>query len=209
MIIDQKTLNQYDSRFRATLINSLAGVKQAILVGTKSKEGCSNLAIFNSLIHIGANPALWGFIIRPATVRRDTLHNILETNSYTINFVATKDYKKAHQTSAKYDQEVSEFEACGFDEYHHPDFDAPFVAKAPVKVAMKLEQKIDIAINNTILIIGSIQYIEIDENIISSDGFAALNQLNTLACSGLDAYYETHFIERLTYANTEKWPMKI
>lgn len=209
MIIDKKTLTQYDSRFRATLINSLAGVKQAILVGTKSKEGCSNLAIFNSLIHIGASPALWGFIIRPATIRRDTLHNILETNIYTINYVATRDYKKAHQTSAKYDQEVSEFEACGFAEYYHPHFNAPFVAEAPVKVAMKLEQKIDIAINNTILIIGSINHIEIDENIISSDGFVALNHLNTLACCGLDAYYETHLIERLSYASPDKWPIKI
>jgi hypothetical protein len=68
MIIDKETLTQYDSRFRATFINSLAGLKQAILIGTKSKEGSTNLAIFNSLIHIGANPALWGFICRPATV---------------------------------------------------------------------------------------------------------------------------------------------
>lgn len=209
MIIDKETLSQYNSRYRATLINSLAGLKQAILIGTKSKDGYSNLAIFNSLIHIGASPALWGFICRPATVKRDTLSNILETNRYTINFVVAGDYQKAHQTSAKYDKEVSEFDVCGFTEYYHPNFDAPFVAEAPVKLAMHLEQKIDIAINNTILIIGSIQHIEIDENIIAPDGFVALHQLNTLACSGLDAYYETRLIDRLTYASVDKWPVKI
>lgn len=209
MIIDKETLSQYDSRYRATLINSLAGLKQAILIGTKSNDGYSNLAIFNSLIHIGASPALLGFICRPATVKRDTLSNILETNHYTINFVVASDYQKAHQTSAKYAKEVSEFDACGFTEHYHPHFDAPFVAEAPVKVAMHLEQKIDISINNTILIMGSIQHIQIDKNIIASDGFVALNQLNTLACSGLDAYYETRFIERLSYANIDKWPVKI
>ena len=101
MIIDKDTLGRYESRYRARLINSLAGVRQAMLIGTRSKDGVSNLAIFNSLIHLGANPPLWGFICRPDTVQRDTLTNILETNQYTINYVVTADYEKAHQTSAK------------------------------------------------------------------------------------------------------------
>jgi flavin reductase (DIM6/NTAB) family NADH-FMN oxidoreductase RutF len=209
MIIDKDALSKYDSRYKATLINSLAGLKQAILIGTKSKAGQSNLAIFNSLIHIGANPPLWGFICRPATVRRDTLNNILENNHYTINYLVTGDYKKAHQTSASYDQDTSEFAACGFTEYYNPDFNVPFVAEAPVKVAMKFEQKIDIDINKTIIIIGSIQHIEIKADLISADGFVDLAKANTLACAGLDAYFKTSLIERLSYAKTDKWPMKI
>jgi flavin reductase (DIM6/NTAB) family NADH-FMN oxidoreductase RutF len=209
MIIDKDTLGRYESRYRARLINSLAGVRQAMLIGTRSKDGVSNLAIFNSLIHLGANPPLWGFICRPDTVQRDTLTNILETNQYTINYVVTADYEKAHQTSAKYDKGVSEFDACGFTEYNHVDIDAPFVAEAPVKVAMKLEQKVDIAINNTILIIGSIQHIEMDDAMISSDGFVGLDQVDALACAGLDAYYQTRLINRLTYANTNQWPEKL
>ncbi len=207
MIIDKETLSGYESRYRALLINSLAGVKQAILIGTKSKDGNSNLAIFNSLIHIGANTPLWGFISRPESVKRDTLSNILETCQYTINYVATIDFEKAHQTSAKYDSAVSEFDACGFTEIYHPNFDAPFVAEAPVKVAMKLEEKIDIAINNTILIIGSIQHIEIEERFISPDGFVSLNEAKTLACAGLDAYYKTTLIGRLNYAKPDQ-PVK-
>ncbi len=207
MIIDKTTLNSFESRYRAILINSLAGVKQAVLIGTKSKDLHSNLAIFNSLIHIGAKPPLWGFIFRPDTVKRDTLENILETNEYTLNYVALNDFEKAHQTSAKYDTAVSEFEACGFSEMYHTDFFAPFVAEAPIKVAMNLEQKIDIHINNTILIIGSIDHIEIDENMISADGFVDLAQATTLACAGLDAYYKTTLIERLHYARPDQ-PIK-
>lgn len=200
MIINKENLAQFESRYRATLINSLAGVKQAILIGTKSKNGFTNLAIFNSLIHLGANMPLWGFIFRPNTVKRDTLNNILQTQYYTVNFIKTSDYKKAHQTAAKYNETVSEFETCGFQEMYHPNFDVPFVAQSPIKIAMKFEQKIDIAINQTILIIGSIQHIDIDENIIAPDGFVALDKANTLACAGLDAYYKTHLIDRLAYA---------
>lgn len=209
MIIDKEILNQFESRYRSLFINSLAGIKQAVLIGTKSKDGFSNLAIFNSLIHIGANPPLWGFICRPDVVKRDTLINILETNQYTLNYIASSDFEKAHQTSAKYDKTISEFEACGFTEIYHPNFDTPFVAEAVIKVAMKLEQKIDITINNTILIIGSIQHIDIDESIISPDGFVSLDKANILACAGLDAYYETRLIERLSYAKTDKWSVKI
>ncbi len=209
MIIDKETIIGYESQYRASFINSLAGLKQTFLIGTKSESGHSNLAIFNSLIHIGANPPLWGFISRPNTVRRDTLNNILETNQYTINYITTGDYIKGHQTSAKYDNDVSEFNACGFSEYYHPNFDAPFVKEAAVKIGMRLQEKIEIAINGTLLIIGSIEHIEIDESIIAPDGFVALDKADVLAGSGLDAYYKTSLIERLSYATTDKWPQSI
>lgn len=209
MIIDKESLSQYENRYRALLINSLAGVKQAVLIGTRSMAGTSNLAIFNSLIHIGANPPLWGLLCRPDVVKRDTLNNILETKHYTINYVDVRDFEKAHQTSAKYDATVSEFDACGFTECYLPACDAPFVAEAPIKVAMKLVERIDITINKTILLIGSIDYIELDERIISLDGFVALDQANALACAGTDAYYETRLIGRLSYAKPEEWPTRI
>ncbi|WP_018342674.1 flavin reductase family protein [Cytophaga aurantiaca] len=207
MIIDKETLSAYENRYRATFINSLAGIKQAFLIGTKSKDGFSNLAIFNSLIHIGANPPLWGFICRPDVVKRDTLNNILETGYYTINYVSATDFSKAHKTSAKFSKEISEFDACGFTEVYNAAVDVPFVAEAHIKVLMKLQQKIDITINNTIMIIGSIEQIEIDKSIVSADGFVALDKSNTLACAGLDAYYATYLIDRLQYATTDALPL--
>lgn len=209
MLIDKEQLKDYDSRYRGKLVNSLAGIKQAFLIGSKSKDGISNLAIFNSLIHIGANPPLWGFICRPDVVKRDTLSNILETSFYTINYLRIDDAEKAHQTSAKYDSTISEFEACGFEECYQNDFCAPFVADSPIKIGLKLQQKMDITINNTIMVIGSIEYIELEEKYISSDGFVDLEKANTLSCSGLDAYYKAQLIQRLSYATPEKWPIKI
>lgn len=198
-----------EQRYRATFINSLAGFKTAVLIGSKSEDGFSNLAIFNSLIHIGANPPMYGFLCRPDTVKRDTLSNILETNYYTFNYVKAEDYEKAHQTSAKYEREVSEFEKTGFGETYIDNFFAPFVQEAVVKIGLRFEEKIDIKINGTILIIGSIEKIVLNENIISKDGFVALEKERVLACTGLDAYYQTEFIGRLSYAKPEKWPERI
>lgn len=208
MIFSKDQILQLESRYRATFINSLAGMKQAFLIGTKSNEGFSNLAIFNSLIHIGANPPLWGFICRPDTFRRDTLQNIMETKTYSINYVYKTDFEKAHQTSAKFENSVSEFDACGFNEKYYDGFNAPFVAEAPVKIGLKLEEIITITINNTILVIGSIEQIEMEESVVSSDGFVHLEQLNILSCVGLDAYYESKLIDRLSYAKPDQWPVK-
>jgi flavin reductase (DIM6/NTAB) family NADH-FMN oxidoreductase RutF len=209
MIITQENIKSFEQRYRATFINSLAGFKQAVLVGTVSTEGNTNLAIFNSLIHIGANPALYGLLFRPDTVKRDTLANILDTKQYTLNYVSTADFEKAHQTSAKYEAGVSEFAAVGFTEAFAEDFKAPFVQEAVVKIGMHLEDRIDIQINGTILVIGSIQRIELSENLVRKDGFVALEKADVLACTGLDAYYGANFLGRLAYARPATWPAAI
>jgi flavin reductase (DIM6/NTAB) family NADH-FMN oxidoreductase RutF len=209
MILKENDILQMDQRYRATLINSLAGFRQAVLVGTRSVNGCSNLAIFNSLIHLGASPALYGLISRPDTVRKDTLQNILDTKEYTLNYVQKFDFKKAHQTSAKYEACVSEFEKVGFTEAYLSDFLAPFVEEAVVKIGMKFEDQIDIQINGTILIVGSLQSIQLNQNILGNDGFVALGKENILVSCGLDGYYSTEFLGRLNYAKPDNWSVEL
>lgn len=200
MHLHQADIENLEKRYRTTFINSLAGFRQAVLVGTKSKAGLTNLAIFNSLIHLGANPALLGLISRPDVVPRDTYKNILETKSYTLNYVHHTDFEKAHQTSARYETGISEFDQVGFYEAYIHDCYAPFVSNAIVKIAMKLEDTIPIQLNGTILIIGSIQEVEIDHKIVGQDGFVDLSQAEVLISQGLDAYYVSKEIGRLGYA---------
>jgi len=209
MKLNKPDIENLERRYRGNFINSLAGYKQAFLIGTQSVNGFQNLAIFNSLIHIGANPALYGVLFRPDTVPRDTLKNIIETGFYTFNFVETKDWEKAHQTSAKYETNVSEFEAVGFQAKVSDSFFAPFVKESPIKIGLKFESKIEIPQNGTILVIGSIETIELAENLVSADGFVDLEKANVLGCIGLDAYFEPKTIGRLSYAKMDNWPEKI
>ncbi|NEW85339.1 MAG: hypothetical protein GZ094_23655, partial [Mariniphaga sp.] len=61
----------------------------------------------------------------------------------------------------------------------------------------------------TILIIGSLQSIELNENILGNDGFIALEKENVLVSGGLDGYYSTEFIGRLGNAKPGNWPTTI
>ena len=200
MIIQQQDIQAFEQRFRTAFVNSLAGFRQAVLVGTRSLEGKSNLAIFNSLIHLGANPALFGFISRPDTVPRDTLQNIIDTKSYTLNFVSSEHMAAAHQTSARYPKHMSEFNAVGFTEETKDEYHAPFVSEALVKIAMRLEETIPIVLNGTVLIIGSIQHVEIHDALVGDDGFVDLSSAGVLVSQGLDAYFTTSALGRLPYA---------
>jgi flavin reductase (DIM6/NTAB) family NADH-FMN oxidoreductase RutF len=200
-------INALEQRKRATFINTLAGVKQVALVGSQNQHQQTNLAIFNSVVHIGANPPLWGLIFRPDTVRRDTLTNILAQQEYTINYVSPEFVAQAHQTSAKYEQQQSEFDAVGLHAEYLSNFNAPFVKEAVVKIGLKFEERIDIKVNNTIMIIGSIQSITLNENLLGDDGFVLLNEV--LACSGLDAYYQPQLIKRMAYAKPNQAPNEL
>jgi flavin reductase (DIM6/NTAB) family NADH-FMN oxidoreductase RutF len=152
------------------------------------------------LIHLGANPALFGLINRPDTVPRDTLQNIQSTGFYSLNYVSGTDYQKAHQTSARYPTGVSEFEQVGFEEVFHDGFTAPFVVGAIVQIAMKFEERIDIQRNGTVMIVGSIQEVRIDNSLVEPDGFVNLSAAGVLVSQGLDAYFTASPLGRLPYA---------
>jgi flavin reductase (DIM6/NTAB) family NADH-FMN oxidoreductase RutF len=200
MILNKIDIIQMEQRYRTAFVNSLAGFRQAVLVGSKSAAGHENLAIFNSLIHLGANPALLGMISRPDTVPRDTLQNILDTKEYTLNYVQASQFEKAHQTSARYEKEVSEFEQVGFVAEYQAGCFAPFVAGAVVKIAMKLEDTIPIPLNGTLLIVGSVVQVQIDGAIVGADGYVDLAAADVLVSHGLDAYFVAQSIGRLPYA---------
>ncbi|MGZ5209912.1 MAG: flavin reductase family protein [Kaistella sp.] len=186
-VFDKNTLAESEKRFRTKLINSLAGIRQIALIGTKSKNGNENLAVFNSLIHLGASPALFGLISRPDSVERQTLQNIKDTEMYTVNFMDKKYVEKVHQTSARYPENVSEFKEVNLTPEYFPDCSAPFVKEAEIKVEMKLQQILNLEINSTHLIIGSVELIFIPEERLLADGFVNPHQF-LLSC-GLDAYY--------------------
>lgn len=198
--ITTEDLAAMEQRFRASLINSLTGFKSVALIGTKNNEGQENLAIFNSLVHLGANPALIGMIVRPDSVERQTFENIQSTGFYSINHILESFVEQAHHTAARYPRNISEFAASGLTPEYKNEFFAPFVKESVVQIGMKFQTKLDISINNTIMVIGEIQWIELPEEAIGDDGFIDLQITKSITNSGLDAYHRTERIVRLPYA---------
>ena len=199
-LITDRELDLMEQRFRASFINSITGFKSVVLIGTKNKANQENLAIFNSIVHLGSNPALIGMIIRPDSVERHTLENIEETGFYTINHILESFVEQAHHTSTRYPRNVSEFEASGLTPFYRNDFFAPFVKESTVQIGMEFKTKINIPINNTLMIIGQIKSISLPEKAISTDGYIDLEITKTITNSGLDSYHRTERIVRLPYA---------
>ncbi|CAH9061337.1 hypothetical protein PSECIP111854_02790 [Pseudoalteromonas sp. CIP111854] len=197
-------INNLDQQTRVHLINSLSGFKSANLIGTVDAQGKENLSIVSSIFHLGANPPLIGMIMRPHSVPRHTLENILQTGQYTINHVNDEIVEQAHQTSARYDKDISEFLAVGLNPQYKPNSIAPFVKESKLKIAVEFKSSQTIELNQTELVIGQITdiYLE-DDSAYCQDGFLDLERINTVAVSGLDRYHTTTALTRLSYAKPE------
>lgn len=201
---DQEYIRSLDHLYRINLINSSSGFKSANLIATKSKEGVSNVAVFSSVIHLGSNPPLIGFVIRPTTVPRNTYNNIMDTGCYTINHVYEEIIEDAHHCSAKYDDSVSEFSMTNLKETYDHTCEAPFVKGAPVQLHMQFKEEHHFKINGTIMIIGEIIGIYIKEELLKEDGFIDLSEGKIAAINGLDAYSIPKLITRLPYQKPKK-----
>ena len=198
-------IDQMDKIFRLNLINSCTGFKSANLLGTKSLNGVSNVAVFSSITHLGSNPPLIGFILRPTTVPRDTYRNIKDTGVFTVNHIYSDIIEDAHHTSAKYPDEVSEFTKTGLEEEFLGDFPAPFVKGAKIRLGCRFLNEYVIKENDTLLLVSAIEHVFIaDQDILQEDGWLKLENANTVAINGLDGYATTNLLDRYAYARPKK-----
>ena len=74
---------------------------------------------------------------------------------------------------------------------------------------MKFKEKIDLKINNTVLVIGEVIQLYFPEHCQSVDGFLDIEKANTITCSGLDSYHKTVKLDRLSYAKPDKEIMSL
>ncbi len=199
-VFNEQALEDLPQGVRANFINSLSGFKSANLIGTRSTQGVNNLAMISSVFHVGAHPPLLGMIMRPHSVVRDTLQNIKNSGVYTINHVHTSIVEQAHQCSARYAPEQSEFEAVGLSAKMASSVNAPFVLESHIKLALQVAQITVIELNQTEMVIGKIVEVEISDNILQSDGYLDIEKADSLAVSCLDSYHKAQRIDRYSYA---------
>ena len=201
MIFKKDYIKNADRIWRLNFINSVTGIKPANLIGSKSKHGKENLAIFSSVVHLGSNPALLGFVIRPQHKKKShTFLNIQETQYFTINSITESFYKKAHLTSSKILE--SEFDVFNIDKEYIEDFHAPFVKKSPIKIGMRIENLVNLP-NGCKLIIGSIELISIIDSYLDSAGKIDLDESDIVGISGLNSYYSLSFLDYLPYVGSK------
>lgn len=196
----------FEKRFWIKFINSISGYKPAFLVGTTDTSGNTNLAIISSVFHLGATPPLLGFVVRPHSTKspRHSLENIQASHCYTLNHINKEIFPQAHQTSARYPRETSEFSAVGLTAEYKDGFAAPYVEESPIQIGLQLREVLPIKWNNTQIVIGEIQDCYLNEKAIMPDGYIDLVEAGSLAISGLDSYHEPQRLARLAYAKPQQ-----
>ena len=202
--ISKQDLNAMDRIYRLNLINSCSGYKSANLIGTVSTENIYNVAVFSSITHLGSDPALLTFIVRPTTVPRDTYKNIIDNKEFTVNHINVEDIKEAHHTSARYSSIISEFDVTNLEKEFKDDYKAPFVKSSRIKLGCKYLNQYEIKENNTLLMIAEINDIYFNEDIIQNDGWLNLDIAKTVTVNGLDGYALPSLVQRFEYAKPKK-----
>ncbi|MFM2134889.1 MAG: hypothetical protein RL021_289 [Bacteroidota bacterium] len=204
-----EALSAADRFFRANLVNCLTGIKPALLIGTMDERGRNNLALFSSVFHLGADPALIGFVQRPLTDFSHTYRNIIASGSFTINHVPGKMVAAAHHTSAKFNDSESEFDKCGFTPAFTDGFPAPYVAESGIRIGLRFVREIAIPENGTRLMIGEVREVWIDEELLLPDGNLRLEDGVSVGVGGLESYYSLQAVGRFSYAKPDRVPVNL
>lgn len=197
---NKEDIAAFSKIYRLNLINSITGYKSANMIGTKSNSGKENLAIFSSITHLGSNPAMLHFTLRPNTVPRDTYKNIKENHIFTVNHVSLDQIEDAHHTSAKYEEEISEFDQTELIAEYKANCQAPFVKGAPVQLACRYLNEYEIKENDCLLVVAAIEHIFVENQMLQDDGWVRLELGKVVAINGLDGYALPQLQKRLEYA---------
>lgn len=200
MDLDKTAIENLEKQYRTTLINSVSGYRSVHLCATLGADGIPNLSVLNSVLHLGANPALLGMILRPRDARQHTLQNIEANGVYTLNQMQKSYAENVHRCSARYSENENEFLKAGLNALNLPDFAAPFVAESPIRYGLKLVEIVPISANGTFFIIGQIEHLHIQNELLEPNGYADLNRANILLVNGLDAYHTAKRVARFNYA---------
>ena len=181
----RQDIDKMEKIFRLNLINSCTGYKSANLIGTQSADGKTNLAVFSSITHLGSNPPLIGFVLRPTTVPRDSYRNIKASSLFTVNHIHHDTVADAHHTSAKYPENNSQFSKTDFEPEYIDGFQAPFVKDAKVRLACRFRNEYHIQENNAIK-----QRLVLTAQPGMSDGQWLAAEKKLITC--FDSFFDTH-----------------
>lgn len=191
-------LDTMPTRIRTNFVNALSGCKSANVIGTIHPDGTPNAALFSSVVHLGADPALMGMVVRPNVVPRHTLDNIHANQWFTINHVSQDWYQAAHATSARTDQ--SEFELTGLTAHYEPNIPAPFVHESSLRIALTWVRTMDIPENGTHFVIGRVQHVWVPSVAQRQNGDIDIAAIDTVAVTGLYTYHAIRPLDTLPYA---------
>lgn len=164
-------------------------------VSTVSKTGVVNLAPYSFFNGVGGNPPT--IVFCPANNRhgqpKDTLRNIEANREFVINVVPFSLADQMNQTSAEYDADVSEAEACGLSTTPSQKIQPPRLADAPAAFECTLNQIVRLGEGpgGANMVVGQIEMFHVSDTVVSDDGTIDSAKLDTIGRLGGTGYTRT------------------
>ena len=164
-------------------------------VSTVSNTGLTNLAPFSYFNAVGSKPPTLMFCPanRPDGQKKDTLANIEQTGEFVVNLVSFDLAEKMNQTSAGYDRETSEFEACGLTPAPSLQVRPPRVAESRAQFECRLHSITHLATGPGAanVVIGHILLIHVADEMFDERGRVDPARIDTIGRMGGMSYART------------------
>lgn len=164
-------------------------------VSTISENGVTNLAPFSYFNGVCSQPAALMFspVNKPDGTKKDTVRNIESTGQFVVNMVPYSAAESMLKTAFEFEFETSEFKSVGLTEKPSIRVRPPGVAQSPIQFECELIQIVPVgdgplAAN---VIIGRIVLMNIDDDVLGSDGKIDPSRLDTIGRMGGVGYCRT------------------
>lgn len=198
--VDLDEIMAWEREYRRAFVNTLSGIKAAFLLGTQEENGRNNLGLFASIVHLGAAPPLLGVVLRPPDAQQDTRRIIQINTHFTLNAVSVDQIESAHQCSARYPPDRSEFDACHCTPWFSERHIAPYVGESPLKIGLKAIEIIDVKANNSRMVVAAITEVHLEDKLLGIDGQILPAAAQLCGVVGLNAWHSHHPTKNIPFA---------
>ena len=119
---------------RGHFFNSLYGARIVPLLVTEGKIW--NAAPMSQILHVGADPARVGILLRPESSGHQTRTNLAQTPWASLHAMPVECADQVHQASAAYDENTSELERLGWTYERWKGFPVAYLSEAGWSLAL-------------------------------------------------------------------------
>ncbi|PFH45787.1 hypothetical protein AMATHDRAFT_8665 [Amanita thiersii Skay4041] len=163
-------------------------------VSSVSKTGVKNLAPFSWFNQVTSDPPVISVsCVNYSTRSKDTAQNIKDTKGFTVNIISEPWIEQANVCGIDAPPEISEWDISGLSMEPSISVAAPRVRECAFSIECELLQAIDIMdpksnIAKGCLILGSVKYIHVRNDVLDERGYADPGKLLPIARMGSITY---------------------
>ena len=181
--------SQWPRHQRGHFFNSLYGARIVPLLVTEGPVW--NAAPMSQILHVGADPARVGILLRPETSGHQTRKNLAQKPWASLHAMPADHVDQVHQASAAYDEDTSELDHLGWAYEGWPGWPVAYLPEAGWSLALEVHEIHELS-NGTALYVFDIHAVRAVHDPLPSGHW--VDSASLLHSIGLDQYGQAHLL---------------